>query len=319
MSGISISFDGRDPAADALAKAEAAAHRGTESIWLACHLFQREPIATAGVLLSRFPGINIVLVALSPYVLHPVYIAMAAATLNEFFPGRVSLCLGVGAPADLASAGITAPAPLGTMRETLSLCRALFSGETVRIEGERYQVRDQSLSTGPQDVPILLAASGPKMLRLAGAEADGVVLSAGTSVEFVGWSLAQVEAAGVSATFQRHAFVYAAVAPDTRAAYDRVRRLLAIVLRGEHHARNLECAGNDLDREAVSRAIADGDMVRAESYISDRIVECHAAAGTPQTFRARLGAYRAVGIDNLVLASMRTPEQVDAVVTAASG
>jgi len=180
-------------------------------------------------------------------------------------------------------------------------------------------VRDQSLATGRQDVPILLAASGPKMLRLAGGEADGVVLSAATSVEFSGWCLEQVEAGGVSENFRRHAFVFAAVSEDASTAYDGVRRSLANVLRGRHHARNLEFAGNRLDQNEVSMAIAAGDMARAESYISDRIVETHSAAGSPEIFRSRLDAYRAVGIDNLVLSSVRTTEQVDAVLSAATG
>lgn len=318
MSEISISFDGRDPAEVVLAKTEVAMRQGAGSIWLACHLFQRDPVSTAGVLLSRFPGCKIVLVALSPYVLHPVYIAMTAATLNEFFPGRVSLCLGVGAPADLANAGISSTAPLATMREAIDICRTLFEGEVVRTDGKKFQVQNQSLATGRQDIPILLAASGPKMLRLAGSDADGVVLSAGTSVEFAGWCLEQVEAGGVSESFQRHAFVYAAVAENAKVAYDSVRRLLAIVLRGGHHAPNLESAGNSLDQNGVSIAIAAGDMASAERYISDRIVKTHTAAGTPEILLARLDAYRAAGIDNLVLASMRTPEQVDAVLSAAT-
>ncbi|HZB92714.1 MAG TPA: LLM class flavin-dependent oxidoreductase [Stellaceae bacterium] len=48
---------------------------------------------------------------MSPYAVHPVYAAMAAATLDEYFPGRVQLCFGVGAPRDLEAAGIEAPQP----------------------------------------------------------------------------------------------------------------------------------------------------------------------------------------------------------------
>lgn len=319
MSELGISFDGRDPADLVLAKAEAAVRHGTGSIWLACHLFQRDPVATAGVLLSRYPGADVVLVALSPYVLHPVYIAMAAATLNEFFPGRVSLCLGVGAPVDLADAGIDAPSPLGPMREAVDICRSLFSGEKVRIDGKWFQVRDQHLASGRQDLPILLAASGPKMLRLAGRAADGVVLSAGASVEFLRWCLEQVTADGVPENFRSHAFIYAAVADEAAAAYDRVRRPLAVTLRGRHHTRNIEMAGNHLDQDAIVRALASGDAELAESYIGNPIVESHAAAGTPGMFVARIADYRAAGIDNIVLASIRTPAQIDTVLSAANG
>ena len=60
--------------------------------------------------------IKIALMAMSPYSAHPVFIAMAAATLDEMYPGRVILCLGAGAPADLKAAGIEATKPLVTHR-----------------------------------------------------------------------------------------------------------------------------------------------------------------------------------------------------------
>ena len=40
---------------------------------------------------------------------------MAAASLEEMYPGRVILCLGVGAPADLKAAGIDSPRPIKTL------------------------------------------------------------------------------------------------------------------------------------------------------------------------------------------------------------
>ena len=58
-------------------------------------------------------------------------------------------------------------------------------------------------------------------------------------------------------------------------------------------------------------------MALAEDLIDDGIVERHAAVGTPVAFRARLSQYRAAGIDNIVLASMRTPGEVEAVLAAA--
>ena len=61
--------------------------------------------------------------AISPYAVHPVYAAMAAATLDEYFPGRVALCLGVGAPKDLEAAGIATPQPVDTLREAIAVTR----------------------------------------------------------------------------------------------------------------------------------------------------------------------------------------------------
>lgn len=316
MPGASISFDGREPAEAVLAKTQAAVDAGVGSIWLACHLFQRDPMTTASVLMSRHPKLKLTLVAISPYVVHPVHAAMAAATIDEFFPGRISLCLGVGAPADLADAGIETPAPLGAMREALDICRALFSGETVRIEGGRFQASGRALGPGRRDIPLLLAASGPRMLQLAGSHADGVLLSAGASVEFVRWSLDRVSAGGAPANFRRAGLIYASVDDDKRTAFDRLRRVLATTLRGEHHARNLALSGSRLDQAALNAEFSAGDGDAADSLIDDAIVERHAAAGAPDAFRARLAAYRAAGLDDAILASMRTPEQIAAVLSA---
>lgn len=312
MSRISVSFDGREPVETVLAKADAAVGAGVGSIWLACHLFQRDPITTAGVLLGRHPRLEIVLVAISPYVMHPVHAAMAAATLDEFYPGRVSLCLGVGASADLASAGVEAKAPLATMREALDICRGLFTGESVQINGERFQTTERALGSGRHDVPLLLAATGPKMLRLAGSHADGVLLSAGTSTEYVGWSLDQVSAGEPDSDFQRSGLVYAAVDTDVQAARDRVRPVLATVLRGRHHARNLALTGTQLDQDALDAS----EPAMAATLIDDSVVDRHAAAGTPEAFRRRIADYRAAGLDDTIHASMRTPEQIVTVVSA---
>ena len=282
-----------------LAKSDAAVAAGVETIWLACHLFQRDIITTASVLLGRHPNLKIVLVVLSPYMMHPVHAAMAAATLDEFYPGRISLCLGMGAPADLASVGVEAKAPLATMREALDLCRALFAGDTVAMEGERK-------------ASLLLAASGPKMLQLAGSHADGVLLSAGASAGYVGWCLERVSHGGPGPDFRRCGLIYAAVDTDAVKARDHVRPMLATVLRGKHHARNLDLAGSRLDQDALAASAPD----KAAAFIDDEIVANHAAAGTAAIFARRIAGYRAAGLDDVILASMRTPEQITAVLAA---
>ena len=70
-------------------------------------------------------------------------------------------------------------------------------GDKIEIEnvgqpGKTYRVDARRLVHGTRAVPLTLAASGPKMLEMAGTEADAVLISAGTSVEFVRWSLEHV-------------------------------------------------------------------------------------------------------------------------------
>ncbi|MGH7333381.1 MAG: LLM class flavin-dependent oxidoreductase, partial [Candidatus Rokuibacteriota bacterium] len=93
----------------------------------------------------------------------------------------------------------------------------------------------------------------------------------------------------------------------------------AITLRGEHHATNLALAGSSLDQEAVRRAMAREDWAGAEALVSDDVVRRHTASGTPAQVRARLAAYQAVGLDDVILGGLYTPEETTHVVTAALG
>ena len=106
MAEFGIAMDGRAPIADIPNQARAAEEGGASTLWIACHLYLRDPLTMAALALGATRRIKVALMAMSPYSLHPVFIAMAAASLEEMYPGRVILCLGVGAPADLKAAEI---------------------------------------------------------------------------------------------------------------------------------------------------------------------------------------------------------------------
>jgi 5,10-methylenetetrahydromethanopterin reductase len=318
-SGLGISFQGNEPAAALPGLARQADSAGADTLWLACHLFQRDAVVQAAMALSATEKIGAALMAISPYVVHPVQAVMAAASLNEYFPGRAVLCFGAGAPGDLNAAGIARPQPLATLDESIDIARALLAGEPVHHRGDRFQVSGRALETGPQDVPIVLAATGPRMLQLAGRRADGVLLSAATSVAFVRWSLAQVDAAGTDNRVRRIGLVFASVDTDEGRAYAPMKRLLAFVLRGAHHRPNLEMAGTDLDQAALNDAVAAGDWVRATSLISDEVVARHSVSGTPAQVRARLRDYRRAGLDEVVIAGVQDQAKLAEILAAALG
>ena len=158
-------------------------------------------------------------------------------------------------------------------------------------------------------MPVLLAAARPRALELAGRIADGVVLSAASSVEFVRWSLEQAARGGGGRPFRRVGLVYTSVAARSADALDRFRRQLAITLRGEHHAGNLALAGSALDQAAVRLAVGREDFAAAEALVSDDVVRRHSASGTAAEVRARLAAYREAGLDEIALAGLYSPEE----------
>ena len=299
---LGVSFDGGDPPDVLRGIVETADAAGVANLWIASHLFHREPIACAAATLAARRAIGVVLMAMSPYTVHPVHAAMAAATLDEYFPGRVQLCFGMGAPRDLEAAGVSADRPLATLRETLQLARLLLAGATVEFAGECYRVSGRRLVMGAHPLPLWLAASGPQMLELAGELADGIVISAGASPEFIRWSLDHVQRGESKSgrTIRKAALVFCSVDADARIANDRLRRRLGYVLRGKHHRRNLDLAGTRLDQAALVRAFAQEDWAVVNALIDDEVLRRHGASGTAEQALEALAKFQMAGLDEIV-------------------
>ena len=316
MTGLGVSMDGRAPVTDIPAQARAAEEGGANSLWIACHLFLRDPITTAAVALGATSRIKIALMAMSPYSVHPVYTAMAAATLDEMFPGRVILSLGAGAPADLKAAGLEATKPLATISEAVAVSRALFAGELIDYQGRVFQVSGRRLVNGGRNIPIVLAASRPNMLALAGKAADGVLISAATAPAFVRACLDQAGKGVEGRTFGKYGIVYTRLAASEKEAMDQIRRPIGFVLRGPHHAENIRLSGAPLDQTALWNAYAAEDWAGVDRLVSDEVVRRHAACGTPAQVRAKLEEYRGIGLDEIVLGGLDDAPSIAAALAA---
>ena len=314
MAEFGISMDGRAPVTDIPAQAKAAEEGGASTLWIACHLYLRDPITMAALALGATRRIKIALMAMSPYSVHPVFIAMAAATLDEMYPGRVILCLGAGAPADLKAAGLEATKPLVSIGETVKICRALLAGEMADFQGQMFRVSGRRLANGGRQVPIVLAASRARMLKLAGRESDGVLISAATSPPFVKACLA--EAAGANPGFRKVGIVYTKLGATEKEGIDPIRRPIGFVLRGAHHAENIRLSGAALDQAALATAYAAENWPEVDRLVSDDVVRRHAACGTPDQVRAKLDEYRAIGLDEVVIGGMDDARSIAAALAA---
>jgi 5,10-methylenetetrahydromethanopterin reductase len=290
------------------------------NIWIASHLFHREPVACAMAVLSHSRDVGVVLMAISPYTVHPVYATMAAATIDEFFPGRVHLCFGAGAPRDLEAVGLTAEQPLATLRESIAIARSLLAGDVIQHNGKRFRVSGRRLLTGARKIPLWLAASGPQMLELAGEIADGVVISAGTAPAFIRWCLDHVRRGEQIAdrTVAKAGLVFCSVDADGVIARNRLRRKLAYLLRGQHHARNLQLAGTQLDQTALAAAFAGERWDDVEALITDDVLAGHTASGTPDEARAAFAAFQAAGLDEIIVYGAEDQHQLAAALSAMS-
>ena len=124
---------------------------------------------------------------ITPVTRHPAVAASAAATLEELAPGRTLVAIGSG---DSAAFNIgLRPASLAELSAYAETIRALLATGRATYHGA-----EATLTWKRAAVPIYLAASGPKTLRLAGRVADGVVIRTGITPEIVRDSIAQVRA-----------------------------------------------------------------------------------------------------------------------------
>jgi 5,10-methylenetetrahydromethanopterin reductase len=311
MTEFGLSMDGRVAISAIPDQARAAEEGGASTLWIACHLFLRDPVTTAALALGATKRIKVALMAMSPYSTHPVYIAMAAATLEEMYPGRVILCLGAGAPADLKAAGIESPKPLVAVGEAVKVCRQLFAGEMVDVQGQMFRVAGRRLVNGGRNISIVIAASRPNMLKLAGRQTDGVLISAATSPPFVKACIAQTD---TGRPIAKSGIVYTRIG-----SLDPARRLIGFVLRGAHHAENIRLGGATLDQQALGAAYATENWNEVDRLVSDDVVRRHAACGTAEEVRAKLDEYRAIGLDEVVLGGLDDAASIAAVLTAVNG
>lgn len=113
------------------------------------------------------------------YRYHPAVVAEAFATLSMLAPGRVFLGVGSGeALNETAATGHWGnyEERAGRLTEAVELIRQLWSGEWVNFAGQYYQVPQTKLYDPPKHpIPIYIAASGPKSMRLAGIHGDGLI------------------------------------------------------------------------------------------------------------------------------------------------
>ncbi len=154
---------------------------GYGSLWVA-EVTGIEAFSVLGAVSWAAPGLGLGTGVLPVQVRTPPLLAMAAACLQILAPGReVLIGVGVSSPVvagDWHGAGYPAR-PLARMREFIAVLRECLSGGKVTFAGEYYQVRGFRLGVelGDHRPRIILGALGEGMLRLAGAEADGVLLN----------------------------------------------------------------------------------------------------------------------------------------------
>lgn len=108
---------------------------------------------------------------LVPSLRHPMVNAAGALTLDRLAPGRVAVGFGTGYTGRRAI-GRTTSIPWAHMSEYIAAFAGLIRGEVVQWDGAPMKVLDAPESA--PNIPIYIAATGPKGLAVAAAQGEGV-------------------------------------------------------------------------------------------------------------------------------------------------
>ena len=156
---------------DSARKVEAA---GLDNLWMA-NIFGMDAISTLALIGREVPRIGLGTAVTPTYPRHPTAIAQQALTTAAATNNRFTLGIGLSHQIVIENMlGFSYEKPAKHMREYLEVLMPLARGETVNFNGEQYRVNGVTFEIpGADRLPVVLAALGPVMLKIAGELADG--------------------------------------------------------------------------------------------------------------------------------------------------
>jgi len=150
---------------------------GFRAIWAQNYARARDAFMSLVPLAEASTKIGIGVVIVSPYEMHPLKIANATATLNEYCGGRALVTIGAGGEwPGVMNMGYGKR--VKGAREAIEIVKRSLTEPALNYEGDVYHARGFATQWHHETPPLIYdGASGPQMLRMAAAVADGVMMS----------------------------------------------------------------------------------------------------------------------------------------------
>jgi F420-dependent oxidoreductase-like protein len=251
----------------------------------------------------------------------PANAAMTAATLDLMSGGRFVLGLGTSGPQVVEGwHGEAWGRPLGKTREYVEIVRAALRREVVEHAGAHYRIPyDGPDATGlgkplklmlrplRADVPIFLAAIGPKNVALAAEIADGWLPIFVDPERFRDTFGAGI--AGARDGFEIAATASVLVGDDVRALRDGLKPQIALYVGGMGaKGRNFYNAlvrryGWEAEAQRIQELYLGGHRRDAVAAVPDELVDALALVGPKERIADRLAAWRETPVTTLIVGS----------------
>jgi 5,10-methylenetetrahydromethanopterin reductase len=304
--GFMMGLSPREPIGRFGELARAAEQSGFEAAWLADSQLYTKNVyvgltlaATQTTKIMLGPGVT------NPVTRHLTVTANSIAGIDEVSGGRAMLGLGAGDAAVFPLG--RAPAGIDASRTAIQTLRALGDGDEVELDDRSLRV------AAARPVPIMLAASQPRMLALAGEVADGVILMGAADPMLTAWQLDRVAEGAKAAGRSIDELIIdlwftISLSDDRQRALDDVRPWAVSQARSFHRWRELPEPLRRFEREFDRAASAHSfgtHLARGsddQRSVSDEFVDWVGVAGDLDHCVEKIRPLLRLGIDRITLA-----------------
>jgi 5,10-methylenetetrahydromethanopterin reductase len=277
---------------------------GFEAVWQAESRLVRDAIVPMAAFAAVTERIKVGSGVINNWTRNIGLLASTFLTLDDLAPDRI-IC-GIGAWWDplAANVGIERRKPLLAMRETLEVMRRLLRMENVTYDGEFHKVKGIELDVvhgrrEPRNIPMMIGATGGKMMELTGEIADGAVLNYCVPPEYNDDAINQLKAGAAKAgrtldDIDRPQLIVCSVDMDKAKALDGARWLLTQYIAQQPHI--TKASNTPPETVAQIQSIlgwpATKEQIKeAMKLVPDELVQRITASGTPEEVKAKVREY----------------------------
>ena len=293
-----------------------AEEKGFEAVWQAESRLVRDAIVPMAAYAAVSERIKVGSGVINNWTRNIGLLASTYLTLDDLAPDRI-IC-GIGAWWDplAKNVGIDRRKPLTAMRETVEVLRRLLNLERVTYHGEFVHVDEIELDVvhgrrEPRNVPIMIGATGDKMMEMTGEIADGVVLNYCVPPEYNDRAMELLEKGAKKAgrtldEVDRPQLVVCSVDHDRDKAIDSTRELLTQYLAQQPHI----AKASGVSQEVVSAIqsilgwpATKEQIQQAKHLVPEELIDRITASGTPEEAHSKVEEYRKHGCTSPILYS----------------
>lgn len=291
-------------------------------------LYSFDLVSTCGFIAASTTTLEMMSGIMPLYSRSAALIAQSAATIDTLSHGRFTLGLGTSGPQVIEGwHGVPYSKPIGTTRDVIEICRKVWARERVEHDGAAITLPlppDQGTGLGKPlklmnhpyraDIPVVVAAIGPKNVEMAVATANGWQpiffvpdkfqdvwgdsIAAGMAQRSDDLGPLQIVAGGTVAPGD---------GPEAQAAREGARSTAGWYVggmgaKGKNFYNDLfRRYGWEREAEQIQDTFLAGDKQKAMGMVPDEYVDLVTLTGDEGRIRDRLQVYKDVGVTHFMI------------------